>query len=68
MHYLFFFVRLSEFDNILLYERSLINVTTCQNFKDFKAIWSLKGLVKQKNFVFNSFLCKLGFFLALVGV
>jgi hypothetical protein len=32
------------------------------NFKDFKGIWSLKGLVKQKIFVFNSFLCKLGFF------
>jgi hypothetical protein len=36
----------------------------CQaNFKDFKLFGALKGLVEQKNLVFNSYLCKLGFFL-----
>jgi hypothetical protein len=32
------------------------------NFKDFKRSGTFKGLVEQKNFVFNSFVCKLGFF------
>jgi hypothetical protein len=32
------------------------------NFKDFKQFGVFKGLVKQKNVVFNSFLCKLAFF------
>jgi hypothetical protein len=37
--------------------------TKCQtNFKDFKRCGAFKGLVEQKNVVFNSFLCKLGFF------
>jgi hypothetical protein len=31
------------------------------NFKDFKRFGAFKGLVEQKNVVFNSFLCKLGF-------
>jgi hypothetical protein len=32
------------------------------NFKDFKQFGAFKGLVEQKNVVFNSFLYKLGFF------
>jgi hypothetical protein len=32
------------------------------NFKDFKRFGAFKGLVEQKNVVFNSFLCQLGFF------
>jgi hypothetical protein len=32
------------------------------NFKDFKRFGAFKGLVEQKNIVFNSFVCKLGFF------
>jgi hypothetical protein len=31
------------------------------NFKDFKQFGAFKGLVEQKNVVFNSFLCQLGF-------
>jgi hypothetical protein len=53
---------LSEFENFLLCERILINVTTCQNerqvtFKDFNLFGAFKGVVEQKNVVFNSFLC-----------
>jgi hypothetical protein len=33
-----------------------------QAIKDFKRFGAFKGLVEQKNVVFNSFLCKLGFF------
>jgi hypothetical protein len=63
----FFCSTLSEFENFLLCERILINVTTCKtkrqaNFKDFKRFGAFKGLVEQKNVVFNSFLCQLGFF------
>jgi hypothetical protein len=51
---------LSEFENFLLCERILINVT---NFKDFKRFGAFKGLVEQKKtVVFNSFVCKLGLF------
>jgi hypothetical protein len=32
------------------------------NFKDFKRFGAFKGLVEQKNVVFNSLVCKLGFF------
>jgi hypothetical protein len=32
------------------------------NFKDFKRFGAFKGVVEQKNVVFNSFLCKLDFF------
>jgi hypothetical protein len=36
--------------------------TKCQaNFKDFKRFGAFKGLVEQKNVVFNSFVCQLGF-------
>jgi hypothetical protein len=38
------------------------------NFKDFKRFGALKRLVEQKNVVFNSFVCKLDLFLALVGL
>jgi hypothetical protein len=31
------------------------------NFKDFKRFGAFKVLVEQKNVVFNSFVCKLGF-------
>jgi hypothetical protein len=30
------------------------------NFKDFKRFEAFKGLVEQKNIVFNLFVCKLG--------
>jgi hypothetical protein len=39
--------------------------TKCQ--AKFKQFGAFKGLVEQKNVVFNSFFCKLGFFLAGVG-
>jgi hypothetical protein len=32
------------------------------NFKDLKRFGAFKGLVEQKNVVFNSFVCKLGLF------
>jgi hypothetical protein len=32
------------------------------NFKDFKRFGAFKGPFEQNNVVFNSFLCKLGFF------
>jgi hypothetical protein len=32
------------------------------NFKDFKRFGAFKGLVEQKNVVFNWFVCKLGLF------
>jgi hypothetical protein len=55
----FFCSTLSEFENFLLCERILINVTTVKtkrqaNFEDFKRFGAFKGLVKQKNVVFNS--------------
>jgi hypothetical protein len=42
----------------------LVVKTKRQAFKRFGAF---KGLVEQKNVAFNSFVCKLGFFLARVG-
>jgi hypothetical protein len=39
----------------------LVKTKRQANFKDFKRFLAFKGLVEQKN-VFNSFLCKLGFF------
>jgi hypothetical protein len=56
---------LSEFENFALYKWILINVTTCQNetkanFKDFHRFGAFRGLVEQKNVVFNSFVYKLG--------
>jgi hypothetical protein len=58
---------LSEFENFLLCERILINVTLVKtkrqaNFNDFKRFGAFKGLVEQKKVVFNSFVYKLGFF------
>jgi hypothetical protein len=55
---------LSEFENFLLCVRILINVKTKRqaNFKDFKRFGAFKGVVEQKNVVFNSFVCKLGLF------
>jgi hypothetical protein len=42
---------------------SLLVKTKCQvNFKDFKRFGAFKGLVEQKNVVFNSFVCKWSFF------
>jgi hypothetical protein len=40
----------------------LVKTKRQSNFKDFKRFGAFKGLVDQKNVVFNSFLCKLGFF------
>jgi hypothetical protein len=54
---IFFCSTLSEFENFLLCERILINVKTKRpaNFKGFKRFGAFKGLVEQKNVVFNSF-------------
>jgi hypothetical protein len=42
----------------------LVKMKRQANFKDFKrfGVGAFKRLVEQKNVVFNSFLCKLGFF------
>jgi hypothetical protein len=40
----------------------LVKTKRQANFKDFKRFEAFKELVEQKNVVFNSFLCKLGFF------
>jgi hypothetical protein len=41
----------------------LVKTKRQANFKDFKRFRAfIKGLVEQKNGVFNSFLCKLAFF------
>jgi hypothetical protein len=40
----------------------LVKTKRQANFKDFKQFEVSKGLVEQKNVVFNSFVCKLGFF------
>jgi hypothetical protein len=37
----------------------LVKTKRQANFKDFKGFGAFKGLVKQKNVVFNSFACKL---------
>jgi hypothetical protein len=42
--------------------RQLVKMKRQVNFKDFKRFEALKGVVKQKNVVFNSFLSKLDFF------
>jgi hypothetical protein len=38
---------------------SLVKTKRQANFKDFKRFGAFKGLVEQKNFVFNSFVCQL---------
>jgi hypothetical protein len=40
----------------------LVKTKRQANFKDFRRFGAFKELVEQKNFVFNSFVCKLGFF------
>jgi hypothetical protein len=40
----------------------LVKTKRQANFKDFKRFGAFKELVEQKNVVFNSFVCKLGFF------
>jgi hypothetical protein len=40
----------------------LVKTKRQANFKDFKRFGAFKGLVEQKNVVFNSFVCKLSFF------
>jgi hypothetical protein len=40
----------------------LVKTKRQANFKDFKRFGAFKGLVEQKNVVFNSFLCKMSFF------
>jgi hypothetical protein len=40
----------------------LVKTKRQANFKDFKRFEAFKGLVEQKNVVFNSFMCKLGLF------
>jgi hypothetical protein len=44
----------------------LVKTKRQPNFKDFKRFGAFKGLVEQQNVVFNSFVCKLGLFLARV--
>jgi hypothetical protein len=43
-------------------KRQLVKTKRQANFKDFKRFEAFKGLVEQKNLVFNSFVCKLGLF------
>jgi hypothetical protein len=40
----------------------LVKMKRQANFKDFKRFEAFKGPVEQKNVVFNSFVCKFGFF------
>jgi hypothetical protein len=40
----------------------LVKTKRQANFKDFKGFEAFKGLLEQKNVVFNSFVCQLGFF------
>jgi hypothetical protein len=40
----------------------LVKTKRQANFKGFKRIGAFKGALEQKNFVFNSFVCKLGLF------
>jgi hypothetical protein len=40
----------------------LVKTKRQANFKGFKRFEAFKGLVEQKNVVFNSFVCKLGLF------
>jgi hypothetical protein len=40
----------------------LVKTKRQANFKGFKRFEAIKGLVEQKNVVFNSFVCKLGLF------
>jgi hypothetical protein len=40
----------------------LVETKRQANLKDFKCFGAFKGLVEQKNVVFNSFVCKLGLF------
>jgi hypothetical protein len=40
----------------------LVKMKRQANFKDFERFVVFKGLVEQKNVVFNSFVCKLGSF------
>jgi hypothetical protein len=40
----------------------LVKTKRQDKFKDFKRFGAFNGLVEQKNIVFNSFVCKLGFF------
>jgi hypothetical protein len=40
----------------------LVKTKRQANFKGFKRFGAIKGLVEQKNVVFNSFVCKLGLF------
>jgi hypothetical protein len=40
----------------------LVKTKRQANFQDFKRFGTFKGLVEQKNVVFNSFVCKLRFF------
>jgi hypothetical protein len=39
----------------------LVKMKRQANFKDFKRFGAFKGLVEQKNVVFNSFVCELSF-------
>jgi hypothetical protein len=40
----------------------LVKTKRQANFKDFKRFGAFKGLVEQRNVVFNAFVCKLGLF------
>jgi hypothetical protein len=40
----------------------LVKTKRQANFKGFRRFRAFKGLVEQKNVVFNSFVCKLGLF------
>jgi hypothetical protein len=40
----------------------LVKTKRQANFKDFKRFGAFKGVIEQKNVVFKSFVCQLGFF------
>jgi hypothetical protein len=40
----------------------LVKTKRQANFRDFKRFGAFKGIVEQKNIIFNSFVCKLGLF------
>jgi hypothetical protein len=45
----------------------LVKTKRQANFKGFKRFGAFKGLVEQKNVVFNSFVCNLGLFFGTSG-
>jgi hypothetical protein len=67
---IFFCSTLSEFQNFLVCERILINLTTCQNeanFKDFQRFGAFGGLVEQKKTLYSTRSCVIWAFFGMSG-